>query len=147
MKHTLVNSRCGHAQVQNPSSLVTLMEGKTVDEWMAHEPEHEWDVMMKKVAAFHHKHDFEANNGHDMGYRIALTVEELGEFAAAVTKGKPLADCAEEMADVLLLMMGHAIAMEVDLKAAFEAKYAKIMQRPSRQGRLGLRVTEYTPDE
>ena len=44
---------------------------------------------MNKVAAFHHKHDFEANNGHDMGYRIALTVEELGEFAAAVTKGKP----------------------------------------------------------
>jgi len=37
--------------------------------------------------------------------------------------------------------------MEVDLKAAFEAKYAKIMQRPSRQGRLGLRVTEYTPEE
>ena len=57
---------------------------------MAHEPQHEWDVMMKKVAAFHHKHDFEANNGHDMGYRIALTVEELGEFAAAVTKGKPV---------------------------------------------------------
>jgi NTP pyrophosphatase (non-canonical NTP hydrolase) len=51
------------------------------------------------------------------------------------------------MADVLLLMMGHAIAMEVDLKAAFEKKYATIMQRPSRQGRLGLRVTEYTPDE
>jgi NTP pyrophosphatase (non-canonical NTP hydrolase) len=123
------------------------MQGKSVDEWMAHEPEHEWDVMMKKVAAFHHKHDFEANNGHDMGYRIALTVEELGEFAAAVTKGKPLEDCAEEMADVLLLMMGHAVAMEVDLKAAFEKKYATIMQRPSRQGRLGLRVTEYTPDE
>ena len=118
-----------------------------MDEWMAHEPEHEWDVMMKKVAAFHHKHDFEANNGHEMGHRIALTVEELGEFAAAITKGKPLEDCAEEMADVLLLMMGHAIAMEVDLKAAFEKKYATIMQRPSRQGRLGLRVTEYTPDE
>ena len=114
---------------------------------MAHEPQHEWDVMMKKVAAFHHKHDFEANNGHDMGYRIALTVEELGEFAAAVTKGKPLEDCAEEMADVMLLMMGHAVAMEIDLKAAFEKKYATIVQRPSRQGRLGLRVTEYSPDE
>ena len=24
-----------------------------------------------------------------MGYRIALTVEELGEFSAAITKGKP----------------------------------------------------------
>ena len=30
------------------------------------------------------------NNGHDMGYRIALTVEELGsELSAAITKGKP----------------------------------------------------------
>ncbi|MDE0857982.1 MAG: hypothetical protein OSA38_05390 [Candidatus Poseidoniaceae archaeon] len=123
------------------------MEGKTVDQWMGFEAESEWDAMMKKVAAFHHKHDLEANNGHDMGYRIALTVEELGEFAAAVTKGKPLADCAEEMADILLLLMGHSIAMEVDLKAAFEKKYATIMQRPSRQGRLGLRVTEYTSDE
>ena len=123
------------------------MNGRTVEDWMGHEPVDEWEAMMKRVAAFHHKHDFEANNGHDMGYRIALTVEELGEFAAAVTKGKPLEDCAEEMADVMLLMMGHAVAMEIDLKAAFEKKYATIMQRPSRQGRLGLRVTEYSPDE
>ena len=33
-----------------------------------------------------------------MGYRIALTVEELGELAAVVTKGKPIEECAEEMA-------------------------------------------------
>ena len=122
------------------------MEGKSVEQWMAHEAKNEWEVMMKKIAVFHDKHSFEQNNGHDMGYRIALTVEELGEFAAAVTKGKPLADCAEEMADILLLLMGHSLAMEIDLKAAFESKYAKIMQRPSRQGRLGLRVTEYNPE-
>ena len=117
-----------------------------VYQWMAHEAQNEWEVMMKKIAVFHDKHNFEENNGHDMGYRIALTVEELGELAAAVTKGKPLADCAEEMADILLLLMGHSLAMEIDLKAAFESKYAKIMQRPSRQGRLGLRVTEYNPE-
>ena len=122
------------------------MEGKSVEQWMAHEAENEWEVMMKKIAVFHDKHNFEENNGHDMGYRIALTVEELGELAAAVTKGKPIAECAEEMADTLLLLMGHSLAMEVDLKAAFESKYAKIMQRPSRQGRLGLRVTEYNPE-
>tara|TARA_B100001093_G_scaffold242048_2_gene231811 strand:- start:587 stop:961 length:375 start_codon:yes stop_codon:yes gene_type:complete len=123
------------------------MEGMNVDQWMAHEAQNEWEVMMKKIAVFHDKHNFEENNGHDMGYRIALTVEELGELAAAVTKGKPLADCAEEMADILLLLMGHSLAMEIDLKAAFESKYAKIMQRPSRQGRLGLRVTEYNPED
>ena len=113
---------------------------------MVHEPQDEWDVMMKKVAAFHSKHDFAGQNGHDMGYRLALTIEELGELAAAITKGKPLAECAEEMADVLILLMGHSLAMELDLKSAFEAKYDRIMKREALQGRLGVRVTEYRPE-
>ncbi len=122
------------------------MEGFAVEDWMSHEASNEWDVMMKKVAAFHHKHDFAGQNGHDMGYRLALTIEELGELAAAITKGKPIEECAEEMADVLILLMGHSLAMEVDLKAAFEKKYARIMKREALQGRLGIRVTEYRPD-
>ena len=122
------------------------MQGRSVDEWMEHAPLDEWENMMKKVASFHHKHDFAGNNGHDMGYRIALTVEELGELAAAVTKGKPLAACAEEMADVLILLTGHSLAMEIDLKAAFETKFERIMQRQALQGRLGVRVTEYRPE-
>ena len=113
---------------------------------MAHEAHDEWELMMKKVAAFHAKHDFAGQNGHDMGYRIALTVEELGELAAAVAKGKPVEECAEEMADILILLMGHSLAMEIDLKAAFEKKYARIMQREALQGRLGVRVTEYRPE-
>jgi len=129
-----------------PPGQVAGMQGRDVSSWMAHEPENEWESMMKKVAAFHAKHDFEAQNGHDMGYRLALTMEELGELAAAVTKGKPLDECAEEMADVLILLMGHSLAMEVDLKAAFEKKYARIMQREALQGRLGVRVTEYRPE-
>jgi NTP pyrophosphatase (non-canonical NTP hydrolase) len=123
-----------------------LMNGRSVEQWMRHEPQTEWDVMMKKVAAFHAKHDFAGQNGHDMGYRLALTIEELGELAAAVTKGKPIEECAEEMADVLILLMGHSLAMEVDLKAAFEKKYTRIMQREALQGRLGVRVTEYRPE-
>jgi NTP pyrophosphatase (non-canonical NTP hydrolase) len=118
--------------------------GRSVDDWMTSAEEDEWSLMMKKVAAFHHKHDFAGNNGHDMGYRIALTVEELGELAAAVTKGKPIEECAEEMADIMILLMGHSLAMEIDLKAAFEAKYERIMKRPAIRGRLGIRVTEYT---
>lgn len=117
--------------------------GLSVDDWMESDNDGEWHQMMRKVAAFHHKHDFAGNNGHDMGYRIALTVEELGELAAAITKNKPIEECAEEMADILILLMGHSIAMEVDLKAAFEKKYLRIMQRPARAGRLGIRVTEY----
>ena len=114
-----------------------------VDGWLENSANDEWSKMMKKVAQFHKKHDFAGNNGHDMGYRIALTVEELGELAAAITKGKPIEDCAEEMADILILLMGHSLAMEIDLKSAFESKYERIMQRPARTGRLGVRVTEY----
>jgi NTP pyrophosphatase (non-canonical NTP hydrolase) len=121
-----------------------MVMGRSVDDWLASTDDDEWSKMMRKVAAFHHKHDFEGNNGHDMGYRIALTVEELGELSAAVTKGKPIEECAEEMADIMLLLMGHSLAMKIDLKAAFETKYERIMQRPSKQGRLGIRVTEYT---
>lgn len=120
--------------------------GRSVDDWLATEDDDEWSQMMRKVAAFHHKHDFAGNNGHDMGYRIALTVEELGELAAAITKGKPIQNVAEEMADVMILLMGHSLAMKIDLKAAFESKYERIMKRESRQGRLGIRVTEYTGD-
>ena len=120
--------------------------GRSVDDWMASTEIDEWSQMMRKVAAFHHKHDFAGNNGHDMGYRIALTVEELGELSAAVTKGKPLPECAEEMADILILLMGHSLAMKIDLKKAFETKFAKIMKREALTGRLGIRVTEYKPD-
>ena len=119
------------------------MEGLNVEDWVAHEPSNEWETMMKKVAKFHHKHDFAGKNGHDMGYRIALTVEELGELSAAITKGKPLEECAEAMADIMILLRGHSIAIEIDLKSAFEKKYARIMQRKALTGRLGVRVTEY----
>ena len=120
--------------------------GRSVEDWLSSEESDEWSKMMRKVATFHHKHDFAGNNGHDMGYRIALTVEELGELAAAVTKGKPIEECAEEMADVLILLMGHSLAMKIDLKQAFEYKYERIMQRPAIKGRLGVRVTEYNSE-
>ena len=67
----------------------------SVEDWMNvdnyNDKDRSWNMMMHKVAAFHSKFDFEnpVNRGHDMGFRIALTVEELGEFAAAITKEKP----------------------------------------------------------
>ena len=122
------------------------MTEASVDKWMNHQAGDEWEEMMKRVAAFHHKHDFANKNGHDMGYRIALTVEELGELSAAITKGKPIEECAEEMADILILLMGHSIAMDIDLKSAFEKKYQRIMKREALTGRLGIRVTEYKVD-
>jgi len=125
----------------------------SVSDWIeidgANEPDGAWTTMMARVASFHHKHDFASveNNGHDMGYRVALTVEELGEFAAAITKGKPKEEAAEELADLLILILGHSLAMNVDLEVEFHQKMDRIMQRKARRGNLGIRVTEYTGEE
>ena len=78
-----------------------------------------------------------------MGYRIALTVEELGEFSAAITKGKPKNEISEELADILILILGHSLALEIDLEKEFHNKMDVIMARPSIKGGLGIRVTNY----
>ena len=79
-----------------------------------------------------------------MGYRLALTVEELGELSAAITKGKPKSEASEELAELQILILGHSLAMKVDLESEFHKKIDKIMQRESKKGSLGIRVTEYT---
>ena len=101
--------------------------------------------MLAKVNEFHEKHEFskKENNGHDMAYRILLTIEELGELAECFTKGKPQTEKAEELADILILILGHAIAMDVDLEAAFNNKMKEIMTRPAIRGDLGVRDTKY----
>ena len=122
----------------------------SVDDWIQLEcgegPDGSWLTMMSRVAAFHHKHDFssEENHGHDMGYRVALTVEELGEFSAAITKDKPTDEAAEELADLLILILGHSLAMEIDLETEFHKKMDRIMKRNARKGKLGVRITEYS---
>ena len=121
----------------------------SVDDWISSNvslnPDGSWQTMMERVAQFHHKHSFHSpeNNGHDMGYRLALTVEELGELSAAITKGKPQSEASEELADLLILILGHSLAMKVDLESEFHKKMDKIMKRDSKKGGLGIRVTEY----
>lgn len=125
------------------------MSPLTVEDWMNFEnfsnEERSWNMMMQKVAAFHSKFDFEnpVNKGHDMGFRLALTVEELGEFAAAITKEKPSEEAAEELADLLILILGHSLALKIDLFKEFSSKIEKIMDRPAIHTKLGIRVTEY----
>ena len=125
----------------------------SVDDWISSDvsanPDGYWHTMMGRVAQFHHKHSFQSpeNNGHDMGYRLALTVEELGELSAAITKGKPQSEASEELADLLILILGHSLAMKVDLESEFHKKMDKIMKRDSKKGGLGIRVTEYREDQ
>ena len=104
-----------------------------------------YDEMLAKVQKFHEKHNFasDENNGHDMSYRILLTIEELGELSECITKGKNIDEKAEELADLLILIIGHSIAMDVNLEEAFNKKMTEIMKRPAIMGDLGIRVTNY----
>ena len=141
------------SQINDHMVSLSHMRRYTVDDWMLIDldppctPDGSWLTMMRRVAAFHSKHNFasDENNGHDMGYRISLTIEELGELSASITKGKPKEEAAEELADLLILILGHSLAMSVDLEDEFHKKMDKIMKREAIRGNLGLRVTEYLP--
>ncbi len=102
--------------------------------------------MLEAVQAFHDKHQFRERGGEDMIYRLALMTEELGEIADCVTKGKPREALAEECADLLILLMGNAIAADFDMEAAFWDKMEKIGRRGERIVDGRVRVTAYRED-
>jgi NTP pyrophosphatase (non-canonical NTP hydrolase) len=102
-----------------------------------------WNEMMAAVQAFHDKHDFKRKGGEELTYRVALMAEELGEIAACVTKGKSIDALAEEVADLLILLMGTDIAAGFDLKVAFWSKMEILMQRESRMVDGRIRVSEF----
>ncbi len=102
-----------------------------------------WADMMQAVQAFHDKHNFRENGGEELNYRIALMAEELGEISSCVTKGKSKDLLSEEVADLLILIMGTGIAADFDLNRAFWSKMHKLMQRESRMVNGKIRVSEF----
>jgi NTP pyrophosphatase (non-canonical NTP hydrolase) len=102
-----------------------------------------YQQMLNAVQAFHDKHRFRETGGEEMNYRVALMAEELGEISACVTKGKAKADLAEELADLLILVMGTAIAQDLDLNKAFWDKMEKLDKRDSRMINGRIRVSEF----
>lgn len=102
-----------------------------------------YSAMQEIVQAFHDKHDFRNTGGEELAYRVALMTEELGEISACVTKGKDSGRLAEECADLLILLIGTAIAADFDLRRAFWDKMEKIMQRDSRMINGRIRVSEF----
>ncbi|EGV52616.1 nucleoside triphosphate pyrophosphohydrolase family protein [Candidatus Endoriftia persephone] len=102
-----------------------------------------WQEMMAAVQAFHDKHDFKNTGGEELKYRVALMAEELGEISSCVTKGKRVELLAEEVADLLILVMGTGIAADFDLNAAFWNKMEKLMKRESRMVNGHIRVSEF----
>lgn len=100
-----------------------------------------YENMLAAVQAFHDKHDFENTGGHDLAWRVALMAEELGEISACVTKGKGV--LSEECADLLILLMGTAIAGGVDLQQAFWDKMKKLESRTARMVNGRIRISEF----
>lgn len=99
--------------------------------------------MLAAVQAFHDKHDFRNTGGEELAYRVALMTEELGEISACVTKGKDRQKLAEECADLLILLLGTAIAADFDLNTAFWEKMKKLELRDSRMINGRIRVSEF----
>lgn len=102
-----------------------------------------WDAMVAAVQAFHDKHDFRNTGGEELTYRVALMAEELGEISSCVTKGKRKEALAEEVADLLILLIGTGIAAGFDLKEAFWHKMERLMQREARMVGGRIRVSEF----
>lgn len=100
-------------------------------------------AMMAAVEAFHSKHRFRERGGEDMVYRLALMTEELGEIAECVTKGKSKQDLSEECADLMILLMGNALAADFDLGEAFWEKMQVLEGRGERIVDGRVRVTAY----
>lgn len=112
--------------------LFTIQVAAVVQSWIDIKPRTLFAEMVEAVAEFHRKNGFPVGNGdRDTLYRHqALLSEELGEISAALTKGK--GDLTEEYADLLVLALGSAVAMNWDLEEVFWRKIDKIMARESR---------------
>ncbi len=102
-----------------------------------------YSAMLERVRGFHTKHQLRDNGGEELHYRVALMAEELGEIAACVTKGQPHSALAEELADLLILLIGTAIATDIDLNTAFWDKMRKLDQRTARMINGRIRVSEF----
>lgn len=102
-----------------------------------------YQAMLAAVQAFHRKHDFKNAGGEDLAYRVALMAEELGEISACITKGKDPARLAEECADLLILLIGTAIAADFDLRQAFWEKMQTLDRRSARMIDGRIRVSEF----
>jgi NTP pyrophosphatase (non-canonical NTP hydrolase) len=103
-----------------------------------------YQAMLAAVQAFHDKHRFRETGGEDMTYRVALMSEELGEIAECVTKGRPKEQLAEEVADLLILLIGTAIAQDFDLRQAFWDKMRRLEGREARMINGRIRVSEFS---
>ena len=99
------------------------------------------------IEQFHKKFKMEGTNNEDMTFRLNLMIEELGELAQAITKGKGHDNIIEENIDLLNLIIGNFISMGIsvdEIDRAFWKKYDVIMDRKKKKMDNGnYRVSEF----
>jgi len=98
------------------------------------------------IQKFHDKHGMKGTNSEDMQFRLNLMIEELGELAQAITKGKSREDIIEENVDLFNLIVGNLISMDItpeEFDEAFQKKYEKIMKREARNINGRVRISEF----
>lgn len=99
------------------------------------------------IADFHKKYRMKGTNNEDMQFRLNLMIEELGELSACITKGKTKKEIIEENIDLLNLVLGNFISLEItpkEIDKAFWAKHQKIMSRKKKKLKNGkFRVSEF----
>ena len=97
--------------------------------------------------AFHEKFEMRGTNNEDMQFRLNLLIEELGELSQAITKGKSREEILEENVDLLNLVLGNFVSMDISLEEieeAFWKKHKKIMNRKKKfVGGKNFRVSEF----
>lgn len=103
-----------------------------------------YQAMLAAVQAFHDKHALRETGGEELNHRVALMVEELGEIASCITKGKAKTALAEECADLFILLIGTAIAANFDLEQAFWQKIERLKTRDSKMINGRIRVSEFS---
>lgn len=100
------------------------------------------------VQAFHDKNEMKGTNNEDMTFRLNLMIEEFGELAQAITKGKSRDDVIEENIDLLILVIGNFISLGVtvdEADKAFWIKHTRIMDRKKKRLDNGnYRVSDFT---
>lgn len=95
---------------------------------------------------FHRKFKMKGTNNEDMQFRLNLMIEELGELAQAVTRGKTREEIFEENIDLLNLVLGNFVSLGAklsDIDKAFWKKHEKIMNRSIRKINGKFRVSHY----
>lgn len=78
------------------------------------------DGVLARVDELHSAKGFPRGSDVDLLHRVALLVEEVGEVSAAVTKGT--GEVLAEHADVLIVLLGTAVSLNLDLARAAHAK-------------------------